>query len=93
LAGAVVLLVAFAATEARSSHPLLPLRILADRNRSAGYLSAAGVGVVIFGVLYFATLFFQEVWGYSALTSSVAYLPWIAAFSIGAAASASVPAR
>jgi MFS family permease len=87
LAGAVVLLVAFAAIEARSSHPLLPLRILADRNRSAGYLSAAAVGVVIFAVLYFATLFFQEVWGYSALRSSVAYLPWIAAFSVGAAAS------
>jgi hypothetical protein len=63
LAGAVVLLVAFAVIEARSSHPLLPLRILADRNRSAGYLSAAAVGVVIFAVLYFATLFFQQVWG------------------------------
>jgi EmrB/QacA subfamily drug resistance transporter len=87
LAGAVVLLAAFAAIEARSSHPLLPLRILADRNRSAGYLSAAAVGVVIFAVLYFATLFFQQVWGYSALRSSVAYLPWIAAFGIGAAAS------
>jgi hypothetical protein len=93
LAGAVVLLVAFAAIEARSSHPLLPLRILADRNRSAGYLSAAAVGVVIFAVLYFATLFFQEVWGYSALKSSVAYLPWIAAFGIGAAASAQLLPR
>jgi MFS family permease len=87
LAGAVLLLAAFAAIEARSSHPLLPLRILADRNRSAGYLSAAAVGVVIFAVLYFATLFFQDVWGYPALESSVAYLPWIAAFSVGAAAS------
>ena len=87
LAGAVVLLAAFAAVEARSSHPLLPLRILADRNRSAGYLSAAAVGVVIFAVLYFATLFFQNVWDYSALQSSIAYLPWIAAFAIGAAAS------
>jgi EmrB/QacA subfamily drug resistance transporter len=93
LAGAVVLLAAFAAIEARSSHPLLPPRILADRNRSAGYLSAAAVGVVIFAVLYFATLFFQEVWGYSALKSSVAYLPWIAAFSIGAAASAQLLPR
>jgi EmrB/QacA subfamily drug resistance transporter len=93
LAGAVVLLVAFAAIEAHSSHPLLPLRILADRNRSAGYLSAAAVGVVIFGVLYFATLFFQDVWGYSALKSSVAYLPWIAAFSLGAAASAQLLPR
>src|SRR5580704_2905 len=93
LAGAVLLLAAFAAIEARSSHPLLPLRILADRNRSAGYLSAAAVGVVIFAVLYFATLFFQDVWGYSALKSSVAYLPWIAAFSIGAAASAQLLPR
>ncbi|HJY01499.1 MAG TPA: MFS transporter, partial [Streptosporangiaceae bacterium] len=87
LAGAVLLLAAFAAIEARSSHPLLPLRILADRNRSAGYLSAAAVGVVIFAVLYFATLFFQDVWGYPALESSLAYLPWIAAFTAGAAAS------
>jgi hypothetical protein len=93
LAGAVVLLAAFVAIEARSSHPLLPLRILADRNRSAGYLSAAAVGVVIFAVLYFATLFFQQVWGYSALKSSVAYLPWIAAFGIGAAASAQLLPR
>src|SRR4029077_4097402 len=85
--------VAFAAIEARSSHPLLPLRILADRNRSAGYLSAAAVGVVIFAVLYFATLFFQQVWGYSALRSSVAYLPWIAAFGIGAAVSAQLLPR
>ena len=51
------------------------------------------MGVVIFGVLYFATLYFQEVWGYSALKSSVAYLPWIAAFSIGAAASAQLLPR
>ena len=87
LAGAVALLAAFTAVEARSSHPLLPLRILADRNRSAGYLSAAGAGVVIFGVLYFATLFFQQIWAYPALKASAAYLPWIAAFSIGAAAS------
>jgi MFS family permease len=87
LAGAVLLLAAFAAIEARSSHPLLPLRILADRNRSAGYLSAAAVGVVIFAVLYFATLFFQDVGGYPALESSLAYLPWIAAFTAGAAAS------
>jgi hypothetical protein len=87
LAGAAVLLAALAAVEARSSHPLLPLPILADRNRSAGYLSAAAVGVVTFAVLYFATLFFQQVWGYPALKSSGAYLPWIAAFGIGAAAS------
>ena len=58
-----------------------PLQI--RRRRGRGHL----------GVLYFATLFFQDVWGYSALKSSVAYLPWIAAFSIGAAASAQLLPR
>jgi EmrB/QacA subfamily drug resistance transporter len=93
LAGAVVLLLTFVAIEARTSHPLLPLRILASRSRSAGYLTAGAVGFAIFGVLFFATLFLQDVWRYSALKSGVAYLPWIVAFIVASAASAQLLPR
>ena len=36
---ALVLLVSFVLVEARSSHPLLPLRVVAERNRAGAYLS------------------------------------------------------
>ena len=34
-----------------------------------------GVGTAIFGVFFFLTLFVQDVWGYSALRTGVAFLP------------------
>jgi protein-S-isoprenylcysteine O-methyltransferase Ste14 len=40
LAAAVVLLAAFVAVEARSSYPLLPLRVVLERNRAGAYLSS-----------------------------------------------------
>jgi len=38
LAAGVALLAAFAARQARAAHPLLPLRVVLDRNRSGAYL-------------------------------------------------------
>ena len=67
LAASAVLLAAFVVIEARSRHPLLPLRLLRNRNRVGAYLIMLGVGTAIFGVFFFLTLFVQDVWGYSAL--------------------------
>src|SRR5262245_39410841 len=53
LVAAVVLLAAFAVIETRSPQPLLPLRLLRDRNRTGAYLSYAGVGIFIFGMFFF----------------------------------------
>src|SRR5262249_17465893 len=64
--------------------PLLPLRLLRDRNRSGAYLSYAGVGIFIFGMFFFLTVFMQTVWGYSAIKTGVAYLPFTAALLIAA---------
>jgi hypothetical protein len=75
LAAAVVLLVAFVGIEWRSSHPLMPLRIFADRNRCGAYLIVLSVVTAMFGIFFFLTIFMQTVWGYSALGSGVAYLP------------------
>ena len=75
LAAAAVLLVAFVLIERRSSHPLLPLRIFADRNRCGAYLIVLSVVTAMFGIFFFLTIFMQTVWAYSALRSGVAYLP------------------
>jgi MFS family permease len=57
-----------------------------DRNRTGAYLSYAGVGIFIFGMFFFLTVFMQTVWGYSALKTGLAYLPFTAALLIAAGA-------
>jgi EmrB/QacA subfamily drug resistance transporter len=79
LAAAAVLLAAFAVIEARSRHALLPVRLLRNRDRLGANLIMLGVGTAIFGVFFFLTLFVQDVWGYSALRTGVAFLPLTAA--------------
>ncbi|MBV9380662.1 MAG: MFS transporter, partial [Streptosporangiaceae bacterium] len=78
LSAAVVLLVSFVLIEMRSSHPLLPMRVLADRNRSGAYLIMLCIGTAMFGMFFFLTLFTQTVLGYSAVRSGIAYLPFTA---------------
>jgi EmrB/QacA subfamily drug resistance transporter len=79
LAAAAVLLVAFGVIEARSSYPLLPFRVLRSRDRSGAYLISLCVGTALVGMFFFLTLFVQDVWGYSALRTGVAYLPFVPA--------------
>jgi EmrB/QacA subfamily drug resistance transporter len=84
LAASAVLLVAFAVIESRSRHALLPVRLLRSRDRVGAYLMMLGVGTLIAGVFFFLTLFVQDVWGYSALRTGVAFLPVTAAMLVGA---------
>jgi EmrB/QacA subfamily drug resistance transporter len=76
LAASVALLVAFVLIERRTPHPLLPLRVLADRNRSGAYLIMLCIATGLFGLFFFLTLFIQNVLGYSAVRTGVAYLPF-----------------
>src|SRR6266568_477426 len=93
LVAAVVLLAAFAVIETRSEQALLPVRLLRDRNRTGAYLSYGGVGIFIFGMFFFLTVFMQTVWGYSAVKTGVAYLPFTAALFTGAGAVAQLVPR
>jgi EmrB/QacA subfamily drug resistance transporter len=85
LAAAVVLLVSFVLIERRSSHPLLPIRVLADRNRSGAYLIMLCVATGLFGLFFFLTLFIQTVLGYSAIRSGISYLPFAVGVVIASA--------
>jgi EmrB/QacA subfamily drug resistance transporter len=89
LAASVVLLVSFVLIERRSSHPLLPMRVLADRNRSGAYLIMLCIGTALFGLFFFLTLFMQNVLGYSAIRSGIAYLP----FAIGVVIASTLASR
>jgi EmrB/QacA subfamily drug resistance transporter len=93
LAAAAVLLAAFAVIETRSRNALLPVRLLRDRNRTGAYLSFGGVGIFVFGMFFFLTLFMQAVWGYSALKTGVAYLPFTAALLVASGAAAQLVPR
>src|SRR6516162_2596862 len=79
LTASVVFLVSFVLIEMRSSHPLLPMRVLADRNRSGAYLIMLCIATGLFGLFFFLTLFIQTVLGYSAIRTGITYLP----FAIG----------
>jgi len=73
----VVLLAGFVVAERRSSHPLLPLRVILDRARGGSYVAVGISGIAIFGVFLFLTYYLQEVKGYSPVTSGLAFLPMI----------------
>jgi len=89
LTAAVVLLVSFVLIEMRSSRPLLPMRVLADRNRSGTYLIMLCVSTGLFGLFFFLTLFIQTVLGYSAIRSGISYLP----FAVGVVVSSALASQ
>ncbi len=93
LTASVVLLVSFVLIEMRSSHPLLPMRVLADRDRSGAYLVMLCIGTAVFGMFFFITLFMQTVLGYSALQTGIAYLPFAVGIVISSALASQLVAQ
>lgn len=89
LVAAVVLLVAFVLWELRSRNPMLPMRVVLDRNRGGSYLIFLFVGAGLFAMFLFLTYYFQVNLGYSPLRSGFAFLP----FSLGIIFSAGVVAQ
>jgi len=81
---AIALLIAFFVIEARTSHPLLPMRVLTERNRGASYLTSLIVGSGLFGMFLFLSIYFQGILGYSPIKSGLLFLP----FSVGVGISA-----
>jgi len=73
---AAILLVAFVVWEQRTSNPLLPLRIVLDRNRGGSYLMFLLVGAGLFAMFLFLTYYFQFNLGYSPLRAGFAFLPF-----------------
>ena len=75
LAGAVVLLLAFAQVERRASEPILPFDLLRNRIVASSVACMALVGMAMFGTISYVPLFVQGVIGTSATSSGVVLTP------------------
>ena len=82
LVAAVILLVLFVVIETKVSNPLMPLRVLTDRNRGGSYLGSLVVGAGLFSMFLFLGLYLQVVLGFSPLKSGFAFLPFTAGIII-----------
>ena len=85
---AAALIIAFVFIERHHPDPLVPLRIFSNRSLAAADATFLLVAAALFGVFFFLTLYLQQVMGYSALKTGVAYLP-LSLTLIGASALAS----
>ena len=85
IAGA-VLLTAFVVIQRASANPLLPLRVVLDRDRGGSFLAMALSGAGMFGVFLFLTYYMQQTLGFSPIESGLAFLPMTFAIVVAATA-------
>jgi EmrB/QacA subfamily drug resistance transporter len=84
LAAGTVMLAGFGYIETRARQPLLPPRIVLDRNRAAAYLSILITGAGMFGIFLFLTYYLQETLGFSPVMTGIAFLPMVGAIIVSA---------
>jgi EmrB/QacA subfamily drug resistance transporter len=79
-----VLLVAFALWIGRAANPLLPPRIVLNRNRGGAYVSVFVASLCLFATLFFLTYYLQRTLNYSPIKTGVAFLPISVCLAIAA---------
>ena len=72
---ATVLLVTFVLLQARSSQPLMPLRLFRNRSRDGAYIVMLIIGAAVFAMFFFLTQYVQLVLGFSPIKAGLAFLP------------------
>jgi EmrB/QacA subfamily drug resistance transporter len=82
LAGAAVLAAGFVFNEMRSRNPLVPIAILRVKGLVAADLTQLIAFAGFFSLLFYTTLYMQEVLHYSPLKAGAAYLPITAGFAV-----------
>ena len=92
-AGAVALLGAFLAIEARVTDPLLPLGYFRDRTFTGAQIAAFAISASFFAIFLYTTLYLQQVLGLSAIEAGLAYLPGTITMLFVSAATSQVGAR
>jgi EmrB/QacA subfamily drug resistance transporter len=84
LAAGVILLIAFAFWQGRAPYPLLPPRVVLDRNRGGAYLSMLIAAMGMFGTFLFLTYYLQQTLGYSPVVTGFAFLPFAGGIAVAA---------
>jgi len=90
---AAILLTSFFVIENRVSNPLLPMRVLLDRNRGASYLVSLITGIGLFAMFLFLGLYLQVILHYSPVKAGFAFLPFSLGIILGAGAAAQLLPR
>jgi EmrB/QacA subfamily drug resistance transporter len=93
IAGAVVLLLVFLAIERRQRAPLMPLSIFRLRTLRGADAVALLIGMSLFSMFFFVSLYMQQVLHYSALRAGVSYLPLAVAIILSAGAASAAVTR
>ena len=75
LVGGILLLVCFVIWQAKGPNPLLPLRILKNRNRAGSFLTIMLAQIGLFGTFLFLTYLLQTVDHFSPVKTGLAFLP------------------
>jgi EmrB/QacA subfamily drug resistance transporter len=84
LVAGLALLAAFVVIQMRVANPLLPLRVVLDRDRGGSYLAMALSAVAMFGVFLFLTYYLQQNLGFSPIQTGLAFLPMTFSIMISA---------
>lgn len=78
LAASAILLIAFFIIEKKVKNPLMPLRVISERNRGGSYLGSLVVGAGLFSMFLFLGIYLQSVLGYTPLKAGFAFMPFTA---------------
>jgi EmrB/QacA subfamily drug resistance transporter len=86
----VLVLIAFVAIERRVAHPLLPLRVVLDRNRGGSYAAVGIAGAGMFGIFLFLTYYMTTILGFTPIRTGLGFLPMLGAVMLSATTAGSV---
>lgn len=93
LAGGAVLLVGFVLRERRAADPLVPPSFMRNRTRVTANVATLFFASAFFTVFFLMTLYWEQVHGYSALQTGLAYLPVGVFIGLGIAVASSAVTR
>jgi len=78
----------FIALERRVANPLLPLHVVADRDRGGAFLAIGVIGIAAFATFLFLTYYLQRVLAFSPIETGLAFLPMVAMVLLSSAVTA-----
>ncbi|TYL52101.1 MFS transporter [Nocardioides sp. BGMRC 2183] len=93
LAAGVILLATFAVIESRVAHPLLPVRVFANRTRATSFVAMMIAPAAMFAMFFYLSLFVQQIVGYEPLRAGFAFLPFAFGMVIGAGSASNLISR
>ncbi|GAB4013455.1 MFS transporter [Nocardioides ultimimeridianus] len=89
----IALLIAFINIERRVEHPLLPVRIFANRTRATSFVAMMIAPAAMMAMFFYLSQFIQQIMGYSSLHAGFAFLPFSFGIVFGAAISSNLVGR